>query len=180
MRLRFIIAAVGALFSSGGLGQLPPPPPDAWKAQVAFFSSLPDRFPAADPAQFERQIAEDVQVYRDGILIHRSRADWIKELQSYKQKSPTDPTGFSISRDQYTLLADGSVSVREFTFPIAPKGRTVFYHPDYPLRYVSYRFAKSRLVRVDYGPAMSFYIGLCQEVAKIKERSGERRMELCH
>ena len=174
MRFGLIVAAAGVLFSPGR----PPPPPEIWNAQVAFFSALPDRFPAADLAPFERLVADDVQVYRDGILIHRTRADWIRELQSYKQKIPTDPQGFSVSRDQYTLLADGSVSVREFTYPIAPEGKSVVYYPDYPLRYVSYRLAKGRLVRVDYGPAMSSYSGLCQKVAEIREKPGGRT-DLC-
>jgi hypothetical protein len=179
MRFGLIIAAAGVLYSSSGFGQLPPPPPDVWKAQLAFFSSLPDRFPVADTTQFEQLVANDVQVYRDCILVHKTRADWMREIQSYKQKMPTDPQGFYVSRDQYTLLADGGVSVREFTYPIPPEGKTTFYHPDYPLRYVYYRISNGRLVRVDYGMAMSDYAGLCQEVATIKEKSGGRWMELC-
>jgi hypothetical protein len=148
------------------------------EAQVAFFGSLPDRFPAANTATFEQLIAIDVQVYRDGNLIHQTRTDWLKELRSYKQASPEDPQGFSVSRDQYALLTDGSVSVREFTYPIAPEGRTVFYHPSYPLRYVVYRFGKGRVVRVDNGYSMANYTGLCQQVGKLREKSATRT-ELC-
>lgn len=179
MRRMFITAAVGVLFSSSGWGQLPPPSPDLWKAQVAFFNSLPGRFPAADITRFEQLVAEDVQVYREGNLIHRTRASWIRELQSYRQQTPAHPQGFSVSRDQYTRTPDGSVSVREFTYPIAPEGKTIAYHPDYPFRYVSYKISSGKLVRVDYGAAMSNYTGLCQAVAKEKEKSGGRWMELC-
>ena len=178
MRLKLMFAAVGLLYSSSGLSQTPPPPPGVWQAQLSFFTLLPDQFPAANTAGFEQLVAIDVQVYRDGNLIHQTRSDWLKELQSYKQASPTDPRGFSVSRDQYAILADGSVSVREFTYPIAPEGRTVFYHPSYPLRYVVYRFGNGRVVRVDYGYAMADYTGLCEEVAKLKEKSAAR-MELC-
>jgi hypothetical protein len=156
-----------------------PPPLDEWKAQLALFSSLLPRLPAADLSSFTRLVADDVQVYRDNKIIYRTRKDWVEEFQSYKQKSPRDPQGFSVSRDQYSLLSDGGISVREFTYPIAPEGASVVYHPSYPLRYVTYYLYRGKLVRVIYGPAMTSYGGLCQEVEKAKKSSAVTISSAC-
>ncbi|WP_144033510.1 hypothetical protein [Sphingomonas guangdongensis] len=156
------------ILPSSGSAQTAPPPPDVWNAQVTFFKLLPTRRPVTDTAQFERTVAKDLKVYRDGALIHNNRAAWIKELQSYERRSPDDPQGFSVSRDQYSRLTDGSILIREFTYPIAPTGATIIYHPSYPLRHVTYRFGKGKLVTVEYGAVMESYPVLCRKVAEAK------------
>ena len=167
MRLMAGALAGIALFAGTASGQpAPPPPPHVWQAQVALFVSLPQRFPSANISDFEKLVADDVKVFRDGKIVHESREAWLRELQDAGPRSPGDPQGYSVSRDQFNRLQDGGISVREFSYPIAPEGRQIIYHPSAPLRYVTYYIEGGRLVRVDYGPAMSSYGGLCQAVAK--------------
>ena len=156
--------------------QEPPPSPDDWEGQVAVFRALPQRLPTKNIAPLEKLVADDLQVYRDGKLVHRTRRAWIDELQSYRQVEPGDPQGFSVSRDEYHKLADGGVSVREFTYPIAPDGAQIVYHPSNPLRYVTYYFKTGKVERIVYGPPMTSYAGLCQAVNNAKPSSnGEPR-----
>lgn len=155
--------------------QDPLPPPKIWNAQIAFFKALPKRFPASDISAFEKLVADDVQVYRDGKLVHRTRQSWISELQHFeKGKGPGNPQGYSASRDSFHKLADGGILVREFYYPIAPDGAHIVYHPSNPLRNVTYYLDEGRLVRVVYGPAMTSYGELCFAAADARQKPADR------
>ena len=180
MRHGFAGLALSLLVACSAFAQTPPPPPEVWNAQFGLFVSLPQRFPAANMSDFALVVADNVEVQRENKVVFRTRKEWFDELQSYKQSSPSAPQGFSVSRDQYSLLSDGGVMVRELTYPIAPKGKTVFYHPDFPLRYVTYYVNQGKLVRVIYGPPMSSYGGLCQVVEKAKGSSAATISSACN
>lgn len=171
--------ALSLLVACSASAQTPPSPPDVWKSQVDLFVALPRRFPATDMFDFARVVSENVEVQRDNKVVFRTREDWFDELQSYKPSSPSAPQGFSVSRDQYSMLSDGGVMVREFTYPIAPKGGMVYYHPDYPIRYVTYYVNQGKLFRVIYGPRMTTYAGLCQVVEKTKGSSAVTISSAC-
>ena len=166
-----LTAGLSLLVTPVSVGSVPPPPPppEEWAPQLAFFAALPHRYPAPDLAAFEALVAENVEVVRDGRVLHRTRRDWIDELQ---RVPAAEIQGHSVSRDQFHRAADGGISVREFSYPIAPEGKTIIYHPSAPLRYVTYYLAGGRLVRVVYGPAMDSYGGLCQAVAKARAAEG--------
>lgn len=179
--IRTLIAPVLIVTAAFSVPQ-PPPPPDRWKAMVDILAALPSRFPAADISRLEALVAEDVKVYRDGVLVHDNRQSWIRELQAYRQRRSTDPIGFTVSRDHYNLVADGGVSVREFTHPFWPEGRHIVSDPTDPLRYVTYYVESRRLVRVVYGPAMSSNRALCQAVTQARadwESGGKADLRVC-
>jgi hypothetical protein len=180
MRNGFAGLALSLLVACSASAQTPPPPSDLWKSQVDLFVALPRRFPAADMSNFARVVSENVEVQRENKVVFRTRKEWFDELQSYKQSAPSAPQGFSVSRDQYSLLSDGGIMVREFTYPIAPEGETVFYHPNYPLRYVTYYVNQGKLFRVIYGPPMTSYAGLCQVVEKTKGSSAVTISSACN
>jgi hypothetical protein len=160
-----------------------PHPPEVFNAQVAVLSALPARLPSANLRAFEALVADDVKVYRDGTLVHQTRKAWLDELQSYRQRHPNAPRTYSVSRDHYHSLADGGISVREFSFP---DDRQQTHHPLRPYQYVTYYVEDGRLVRVVYGPSMSAYVGLCQAVEGIKAEAKSNGTppriprEICH
>jgi hypothetical protein len=175
MRVPIAALAMAGFCSLATGAQEPSPSPPVWDAQVALFSSLPDRIPAKDLSSLKLLVADDVEVYRDGKLVHETRKAWFDELRDGGRIPPHGPREYSVSRDHYARTADGGVSVREFSYPIAPEGSHTVYHPRHPLRYVTYYIEGGKLVRVVYGPAMSGYAGLCQvvEAAKAERATGD-------
>lgn len=136
----------------------PPPPPPEEQAQIdAFFAALPRQLPAGDLAAFEPLVAPDVEVWRAGELIHKSREAWFAELAlnplaEWKSRNP--PVGVAIGRDDFYREQDGDIVVRELVTGVAPEGEFVLYHLGFNLRFVTYTLENGVLVKVDYGEGM--------------------------
>jgi hypothetical protein len=148
--MRLMLCVLSAIFAGApGLAQFPPELGDL--PEAAFFKALPTRFPAEDIAPLAPFVANDVQVYRDGKLVFRSREAWLNDLRSSgAPKGPDSPAGYTVSRNYIGEASDGGIIVGEFSFPIAPAGRTVIYHPINPRSFATYRFKGEKLVRVVY------------------------------
>jgi len=152
--LKWTFAALALAAAATPARPAPPPPPaPAEQRQIdAFFAALPKRLPATDLASLEPLVAPDVKVYRDGRLAFSDRTAWFAELaRSFERTSQFSPAGVSISRETFYRGPEREHVVLEFTFPFAPPGEHIDYHPAYPLRLVRYWLADGVLTKIDYG-----------------------------
>jgi hypothetical protein len=75
--LRFTaLAAMTISLTSGAVGQVPPPPMLPEQGSIA--ESLVRAFSTKDEAGYGALLAEDVQVFEDGLSVAQNKADWLK------------------------------------------------------------------------------------------------------
>lgn len=139
------ILIVAALLMATGARATPPPPPDPETAASlnAFFSALPQSFPAGDLDEIKSMIDDDLKVFVEGRLVAEGPEGWLDWLACSKGGAQS----ISMSREEFFLGPEDSIVVREFWHPYS-EGK--YSHPPFPIKFVRYEFEDGRLVRVDY------------------------------